>query len=205
MQEMSVAGAKVLNAQAVQFAKEKQIAIYARSTFDRNRETVVRRFAPGEVVGVQAVVSEKEIIRVRIRGSRVLSDFNRALEILENEQVPVKEVHVTRTRGNTGSPRAAFVVSSTNIYGWEAIQANLAEELGANVAFDDHLGALSLIGEGLNRTNETLIEAIELLHNNAIEVFGISTTSFRISLLVPRESVAAGVRLCHANWIVENG
>jgi hypothetical protein len=33
MQEMSAAGAKVLNAQAVQFAKEKQIAIYARSTF----------------------------------------------------------------------------------------------------------------------------------------------------------------------------
>ena len=30
MQEMSEAGAKVLNAQAVQFAKEKQIAIYAR-------------------------------------------------------------------------------------------------------------------------------------------------------------------------------
>jgi len=205
MQEMSVAGAKVLNAQAVQFAKEKQIAIYARSTFDRNRETVVRRFAPGEVVGVQAVVSEKEIIRVRIRGSRVLSDFNRALEILENEQVPVKEVHVTRTQGSTISPRATFVVSSTNIYGWDAIQANLAEALGANVAFDDHLGALSLIGEGLNRTNVTLIKAIELLKNSDIEVFGISTTSFRISLLVPRESVAAGVRLCHANWILENG
>ncbi|BBO75114.1 aspartokinase [Desulfosarcina widdelii] len=205
MQEMSVAGAKVLNAQAVQFAKEKQIAIYARSTFDRNRETVVRRFAPGEVVGVQAVVSEKEIVRVRIRGSRVLSDFNRALEILENEQVPVKEVHVTRTQGSTVSPRATFVVSSTNIYGWDAIQTNLARELGASIAFDDHLGALSLIGEGLNRTNVTLIEAIELLKNNAIEVFGISTTSFRISLLVPRESVAAGVRVCHANWILENG
>ncbi|PIW99472.1 MAG: aspartate kinase, partial [Ignavibacteria bacterium CG_4_8_14_3_um_filter_37_9] len=33
MQEMSFAGAKVLNAQAVQFAKEANIAIYARSTF----------------------------------------------------------------------------------------------------------------------------------------------------------------------------
>jgi len=205
MQEMSVAGAKVLNAQAVQFAKEKQIAIYARSTFDRNRETVVRRFAPGEVVGVQAVVSEEEITRVRIRGSRVLSDFNRALAFLENEQVPVKEVHVTPTRGAAGSPRASFVVSSPDIYGWDAIRATLARELGPNISFDNHLGALSLIGEGLNRTNETLIEAIELLKNNGIEVSGISTTSFRISLLVPRASVAAGVRLCHANWILESG
>ena len=41
MQEMSTAGAKVLNAHAVQFAKEKQIAIYARSAFKEGRETIV--------------------------------------------------------------------------------------------------------------------------------------------------------------------
>ena len=200
---MSVAGAKVLNSQAVQFAKEKQIAIYARSTFDRSRETVVRRFAPGKVVGVQAVVSEKEVTRIRIRGRQALTDLNRALESLENEQVPVKEVHVARIRGEAGSPRAAFVVSSPNVYGWDAIRETLARELGDAVAFDDHLGALSLIGEGLNRTNETLIEALALLEQSGIEVFGVRTTSFRISLLVPRETVETGVQLCHANWIAE--
>jgi len=36
-------------------------------------------------------------------------------------------------------------------------------------------------------------------------LFGISTTPFRLSLLVPRESAATGVHLRHANWIVENG
>lgn len=36
-------------------------------------------------------------------------------------------------------------------------------------------------------------------------LFGISTTPFRLSLPVPRESVAAGVKLRDANWIVENG
>jgi len=35
MQEMSMAGAKVLHAHAVQFAKEKNIAIFARSTFQQ--------------------------------------------------------------------------------------------------------------------------------------------------------------------------
>jgi aspartate kinase len=80
MQEMSAAGAKVLNAQAVQFAKEKQIAIYAGSTFDRRRETVVRKLPPGKVAGVQAVVSEKEITRVLISGTQALADFNWALD-----------------------------------------------------------------------------------------------------------------------------
>ena len=46
MQEMSKAGAKVLHASAVQFAKEKNIAIYARATFAPGRETIIRQLFP---------------------------------------------------------------------------------------------------------------------------------------------------------------
>jgi len=54
MQELAESGAKVLNAQAVEFAKERGIAIYARATRGGG-ETVVRKFpprTPGRVVGV---------------------------------------------------------------------------------------------------------------------------------------------------------
>ena len=54
MQELAEAGAKVLNAQAVEVAKEKGIAIYARATRGGG-ETIVRRHPPrlpGRVVGV---------------------------------------------------------------------------------------------------------------------------------------------------------
>ena len=61
MQEMSTAGAKVLNASAVQFAKQKNIALYARSTFEPGRETVIRKLSPGSIVGVQAIVREEHI------------------------------------------------------------------------------------------------------------------------------------------------
>src|SRR5262245_59398375 len=68
-QEMAEAGAKVLNAQAVEFAKEKGIAIYARATegplpgADPSADgTVVRRYPPkmpGRVVGV---ASERDVL-----------------------------------------------------------------------------------------------------------------------------------------------
>src|SRR5438045_5689938 len=67
--ETHESGAKVLNAQAVEFAKEKGIAIYARATAsplsgpDASADgTVVRRFpprTPGQVVGV---ASERDIL-----------------------------------------------------------------------------------------------------------------------------------------------
>jgi len=68
MQEMSAAGAKVLNAQAVEFAKQAGIALYCRASFEPGRETVVRRDAPIEEHGIRAVVSEEQMVRVRLRG-----------------------------------------------------------------------------------------------------------------------------------------
>src|SRR5213594_2810995 len=68
-QEMAESGARVLNAQAVEFAKEKGIAIYARATSsalpgdDPSADgTVVRKHAPrlpGTVVGV---ASERDVL-----------------------------------------------------------------------------------------------------------------------------------------------
>ena len=203
MQEMSMAGAKVLHAGAVQFAKEKNIAIYARSTFNPGRQTVIRRLSPGTIIGVQAVVSEKEVERIRLEGSEAGSKFKEAVEFLENEQIPIKEVNVAGSVTNDYQPKASFVVSTGNILGWDKIRATLNDMIGNDIEFDSGLAALSLIGEGLNRNNLTLLKALDLLAEIGISVNGITTTSFRISLLVPRSQIEKAVQFCHNHWIAD--
>jgi len=204
MQEMSTAGAKVLHSHAVQFAKEKNIAIYARSAFEPGRETVIRRIAPGTIIGVQAVVSEKQVERIRLHGQDAHTLFRQAADFLESEQVPIKEVNVTGITAAGKHSKASFVVSTQNIYGWEQIKAALKNKIGDRIGIDTDLAALSLIGEGLNRNNLTLLETLDLLAQNKISVSGITTTSFRISLLVPREQIEKSVQLCHARWVADN-
>ena len=203
MQEMSMAGAKVLHANAVQFAKEKNIAIYARSAFEPGQETVIRRIAPGKIVGVQAVVSEKQVERIRLSGEDAQVLFKQTLEFLESEQVPIKEVNVTGATTPGKSSKASFVVSTQNIYGWDQIKATLKAKIGAPIDCDTNLAALSLIGEGLNRNNLPLLDILELLAGNAIPVHGVTTTSFRISLLVPRDQIEQSVQLCHTRWVAD--
>jgi aspartate kinase len=200
MQEMSMAGAKVLHAHAVEFAKEKNIAIYARSTFKPGRETVIRRLSPGTITGVQAVVSEKKVERIRLNGADAGILFKQAVEYLESEQVPIKEVNVTETAAGEQS-KASFVVSTQNIFGWEHIKSALIDKIDTGLQFDTDLAALSLIGEGLNRDNVTLLQTLDLLSGSEIAVGGISTTSFRISLLVPRNHIEKCVQLCHNRWV----
>ena len=203
MQEMSMAGAKVLHAGAVQFAKDKDIAIYARSTFNPGRETVIRRLSPGTIIGVQAVVSERKVERIRLHGTNSRTRFKQVAHYLETEQVPIKEVNVAETPSAKPQSKASFVVSTQNIYGWKQIKAALIKKFGQGIDFDTDLAALSLIGEGLNRNNLTLLKALELLSDNGIPVSGITTTSFRISLLVPHNHIEKSVQLCHNHWIAD--
>jgi aspartokinase len=41
------------------------------------------------------------------------------------------------------------------------------------------------------------------MSDNRIPVSGIATTSFRISLLVPRNQIEKSVQLCHNRWLAD--
>ena len=154
---------------------------------------------------MQAVVSEKQVERIRLPGNEAGARFKQAAEHLESEQVPIKEVNVTETASDGEQSRASFVISTQNIYGWQQIKTALINKIGSAIEFDTDLAALSLIGEGLNRNNLVLLAALDLLADNEIPVLGITTTSFRISLLVPRSRIEKSVQLCHNHWVAENG
>ena len=93
------------------------------------------------------------------------------------------------------------MVPAGQVYGWNEIKTGLENKVGPDLAFDTNLAAVSLIGEGLNRNNQSLLDTLELLTKNNITIHAVTTTSFRISLLVPRELVDQSVQLCHDRWI----
>jgi len=199
MQEMSTSGAKVLHAQAVQFAKEKNIAIYARSTFDKKRETIIRKMASGTIKGVIGVTSESDITQVKIKGKNATNIFPDVLHHLESEQISVKEIRISAE--NKNDKKVSFVISSKNIYGWDLIKQEIENKYEENITFDSSIAALSLIGEGLSKDNSILLETLNLLSENNIEYKGLITTSFRISLLVKKQLIGKCIELCHKKWL----
>ncbi len=199
MQEMSSNGATVLNSQAVQFAKEKNIAIYARSSFKPGNETIIRNFPPGISKGVFAVVYENNIIKVHFNSPEENS-FNNLLEYLEGEQIQIKELNYSYLEKNKNL-RSSFLISPKDLYNWKKIENKLKEIFNDELKFEKDYSTLSLIGEGLNKENSLLLDTINLLRVNSINIFGISTTSYRISLLVRKENLERSLKLCHTKWI----
>jgi aspartate kinase len=208
MQEMAEAGAKVLNAQAVEFAKRAGIALYCRASFQPGRETIVRRDVPIEEHGVRAVVSEERVVRVRLRGRAVAERLAEVVALAEEQGVTIKELGATSPGEGGGSEgvklpwaRGSFVVSLTNAPGWPELVTRLRALAGDELEVDEHLGALSLIGEGVNKDNRNLLRALEVLASVGARPGGVATTGFRISLLVDRARLLEAKRACHRAFI----
>src|SRR5689334_1842875 len=133
-QEMAEAGAKVLNAQAVEFAKEKGIAIYARATAgplpdpDPSTDgTVVRRSPPrmpGTIVGV---ASEKDIIM--LDGDGPSGDL---LALLAERGVAGKQLHVF-------GAHATVAISRENLHDEDRLREALAKRLSGRARLVDGL------------------------------------------------------------------
>ena len=199
MQELAESGAKVLNAQAVEFAKERGIAIYARATRG-GKETVVRKFpprSPGRVVGV---ASETGLVALTTADDGPSLLF-RVLEQLDERRVSGKQLLFQDwpARGGSGS----LVLSLENLHDFPALRRDLESTFAGRVQLRDGLGAVSAIGAGINATFHNVRRAFDVLAAQGATVLGVSTSSFRISLLVEEGVVPGAVRALHAELVTE--
>jgi len=197
IQEMAEAGAKVLNAQAVQFAKEAKITLYTRDTFNPGKETIIKDVSKKELSGVLAVVYEKEIVRVFIHDA---DKIGWVLQYLEEQQIPIKEFQVSGIAGDKGY-KCSFIISTSSLYNWDKVKDTIEEKLRDGIYVNESLAALSIIGEGFSKNNDALMETMKLLDKQGINYYGVNTTSFRISLLVEKYLLEQAVEICHRFWI----
>ena len=195
-QEMAEAGAKVLNAQAVEFAKEKGIQIYARLTSgplpgpDPSSDgTVVRKSPPRAAGGVVGVASERDI--VLLNADVPAADL---LALLEERGVAGKQLHVSG--GHT-----QIAVSRQNLHDEAHLRHALQSHFGDRVRVVDGLAAVSVIGAGINATHASVLAGTEALAGAGITAADTATSSFRISWMIPRDRTDDAVRLLHERFI----
>jgi aspartate kinase len=150
MQALAQAGARVLNAQAVEFARRTGITIRAKSTFGGAEETIVRAARGVERIAGVAVARELALVEVPAGGEA------RALALLAAAHAPA-----IRVEGSPGRTTLAVVLE--NVHGFEPLAAALRREIeGARVTAEG-VGAVTVVGTGVAatpRVREALVTAL---------------------------------------------
>lgn len=213
-QEMAEAGAQVLNAQAVEFAKEKGIAIYARATAQPPTSaggldsepgqddggTVVRRFAPRQPGSVAAVVSERDVLVLRAVGPAASDEL---LDLLEARGAIGKQLQLAafNEKHCEEADSIQLVLSRENLHAEDALRHDLTDHFGRCAQLIDGLGAVSAIGAGINASYRNLLAGDACLRKHGLAPQSAATSSFRITWLVERDRLAEAVRALHAHFI----
>jgi aspartate kinase len=188
MQELALAGAKVLNAQAVEFARDRGITIWARSTFQSGPGTkVVPRRGPREL-RIAGVAQESDLLVVRAQ-----SALAQVVEALSKNSAWPREIW-----SEGGFTRA--IVPLENVHGVEALVRDLRALAGVEVI--DGLALVSIVGTGVGTAVEPLQRALVALGEAPR---GVHVAPLRLSFLVPRESAKAAVQRLHAEFVERGG
>ncbi len=202
-QELAESGARVLNAQAVEFAKEQGIAIYARATSsplpgpDPSADgSVVRRHPPRLPGAVVGVASERDVLVLHAVPERSARPFalQDVLALLDEHHVAGKQLHVS-------GERLTLVISRENLHEEARVRDALAARFGQGVRISDALGAISVVGTGINASFDHVRRGGEALGAQGMSIDGIATSSFRITWMIDRSRLDEAVRLLHVTFI----
>jgi aspartate kinase len=187
MQEMAECGAKVLNAQAVDWARRNKIAIHARRTGDvierGARETVVSD-ASSEQAGRRAVVVQKSLALVSSHRSSV----GRLLAVAAETGLPLGDLTVAGARAVTWAPL-------TNVPNWSEVRRGLQAAGLEELKIEEGLGLLSLVGVEVGTRAELVARALALLEAEPRFTF---SHPLRLSALLDADELERAAQRWHA-------
>jgi aspartate kinase len=112
-------------------------------------------------------------------------------------------LHVASLGGNPDG--TTLVISRENLHNEERLTRDLAGAFGDEARIIDGLGALSVVGAGINATYENVRRGSRCLRDNQIATFGLATSSFRATWLVRQADLDNAVRVLHAVFIEQRG
>ncbi|MFT3708126.1 MAG: aspartate kinase [Archangium sp.] len=182
MQELAAAGAKVLNAQAVEFAREKGIVIHAKSTHTAGTGTAISNVAPTIAARVKGVTCDTDLWVFACEGAP-----GALLELLDAQQVKGRNLVAD------GAGRSLAVVPLQDIHGPDALRAKLP----AGIAVHDDLGTVTCVGTGLNADWSVARKALATARTLGADVTATYGSALQLTLVVKREHVKPLTKALH--------
>ena len=198
MLEMASLGAKVLEIRSVEFAKKYNVPIHVRSTFAKERGTmVIAETKDMERVMVSGIAYRKNEARVTIK--KVPDRPGTASRIVE----PVLKAGIVvdmivQNMSEDGFTDMTFTVPRADFYKTMKLVSDVAQEIEAEkVLGDENIAKVSIIGVGMRSHAGVAQKMFEVLAKENINIIMISTSEIKVSCVIEEKYTELAVRALH--------
>jgi aspartate kinase len=198
MLELSASGGKVLMLRSVEFARNHGVRIHVRSSFNDTEGTLVTSqeelMEQPIISGIAHDTSEAEItiLGVPDRPGIAAAVFRKLADETVNVDMIVQNVSAE------GHTDISFTVPKSELLRIGPVIDAVAAEVGARgVQQDSEIAKISLIGAGMKSNPGVAADMFDALAEAGINIGIISTSSIRISCVVPAGEVERAVQVVH--------
>jgi len=201
MLELAAAGAKVLHIRAVEYARRHGVTIHVRSSFSDTEGTFViadrgENMEEPIITGVAGDLSEAKITVIGVPDipGKAAEIFTIVAGTGANIDMIVQNVSAQAT----ALTDISFTLPKTD--GEKTLQALRAaqDKVGfSDVAFDDNIGKLSVVGGGMRTSAGVSAQLFTALFEAGINMEMISTSEIRISVITRGEDLTRAMQVVH--------
>jgi aspartate kinase len=195
MQELASSGAKVLNAQAVEFARMKGITILARSTFGGGTGTAIRDMGAPVEIRVKGIAADSDLAVLTARGGA--EKVAELVEFLDARAIRGHALSFDALGGET----TLIAIPLQDVHGVERVQQELRTRFGDDVSLRRGLGTVTCVGAGINADWRHLRRALATAEAVGARVHAVHTSPLQLSLLVDSGHLAEMTKRLHAELI----
>lgn len=206
MLELASLGAKVLEIRSVEFAKKFNVPIHVRSTFSRERGTmVVAETKDMEKVLVSGVAHNKNEARITVK--KVPDRPGTAARIFEPMFTAGIVVDmIVQNTSEDGITDLTFTVPKADFQRSLKLVSEVAKEIGAEkVLGDENIAKVSIVGVGMRNHAGVAQKMFRTLADENINITMISTSEIKISCVIEEKYTELAVRVLHEAFGLENG
>lgn len=202
MLELASLGAKVLHKRSVELAKKHNLPIHLRSSFNEEEGTMVINGKGMESPIVSGVVAKNNQAEITFKD--VSNQPGIAAEIfkpLNAANISVDMIVQTfGTNGNRESvTNVSFTVEAHLLSKVLKICQNTGSKINAsNVSSASDLAKISIVGSGMVDSSGVAAKMFETLGLNRINIYLVSTSETRISVIVKSAYAELAVRALHS-------
>jgi aspartate kinase len=200
MLEMAATGAKVLQLRSVEFARNYGVVIHVRSSFSDAEGTWIEgdeRMEKAIVSGVTDDTGEAKVtvFDVPDRPGSAASLF----AALSKANINVDMIIQNVSEGDRTA--ISFTVGKDDLGKAQEISESIARDLGAGgVTVDEDIAKVSLVGAGMRTHPGVAADMFNALAENGINIEMISTSTIKISCVIPARDVNKAVRAIHKKF-----
>ncbi len=204
MYEMSISGAKVLNANSVELAKKYEVPVRVRSTFEPdNIGTLVTHkiFTPTRhLTSLSLDLSQSLVSLKMVHNSENLDFVSSLFTRLAELKISIDMFMMIAPEDNLNFELVFAIANKEIVKLNQIINEDNIKQKFKSVEIKEKLAKISLIGSQLNLRSDVIAQLFELVKANKTKLHLVATSDLRVSILVDREKSKSLINLIHNNF-----